>query len=199
MKKKYIWFILALVLCLSETLCINIFFAIEAGIAMDEFDMKEVKIIRKQECDLDEIDRSSLREILNECFPDCFSDRIFHKQLPTMRFIAFYKKQLVGQVGIDHRVISVDRHFHHIFGIVDLCVTRTFSRKGIGALLITNLENLAIKCGVNHVMAFADKHELYNKLGYKNVKANCKFLAIEDLSSHSLIERDESKILLIKS
>ncbi|MBY0273606.1 MAG: GNAT family N-acetyltransferase [Alphaproteobacteria bacterium] len=169
------------------------------GTDMNEFDLKKLKIKRKQECDLDKTDRSSLRGILSECFPECFTDRVFYKQLPTMRLMAFYEKRLIGQVGIDHRVVSVNRIPYQIFGIVDLCVTGDFRSRSIGTLLLTALENLANQCDVNYVVAFADQHELYKKLGYKQVKANCRFLAIEDLSSHSIIERDESKILLIKS
>ncbi|MBA3814601.1 MAG: GNAT family N-acetyltransferase [Alphaproteobacteria bacterium] len=166
---------------------------------MNEFDLKKLRIRRKQECDLNNIDRDALKKILSKSFPECFSDRIFYKQLPTMRLMAFYEKRLIGQVGIDHRVISVDKAPYQIFGIVDLCVTREFRNRGIGATLLTTLENLANQCKVNHVLAFANRQELYQKLEYHQVKANCRFLAIEDLSSHSVIERDESKTLLIKS
>ncbi|MDP3385799.1 MAG: GNAT family N-acetyltransferase [Eubacteriales bacterium] len=158
-----------------------------------------MKIVRKQECFLDKTDIISLQEILNECFPETLANRIFYKQLPTMRLMAFYEKRLIGQVSIDHRVISVDKTPHQIFGVVDLCVTEAFRRKGTGTLLLMTLENLARQCDINHVIAFADHPELYKKLGYKQEKANCRFLAIDDLSSHSVIERDESKILLIKS
>jgi len=188
-----------LVLSLSSLFFINKLYAMETDPAMNKFVTKKVKIKCRHEYALDEAERSSLREILSECFPECFSDRIFYKQLPTMRLLAFYEKRLVGQLGIDHRVISANGLPHQIFGVVDLCVTRTFRGEGIGTLLLTALEVLAGKHEIYHLIAFADHHELYKKLGYEQVNAKCRFLAIEDLSSHSVIERDESKILLIKS
>lgn len=52
---------------------------------------------------------------------------------------------------------------------------------------------------VHHVIAFADHNEFYKTLDYKQLRAKIRFLAIEDLRSHSVIEKDESKILFIKS
>jgi predicted N-acetyltransferase YhbS len=163
------------------------------------FDLKKLAIQYKQECELSDSDRSSLKEILSECFADYFSDRIFYKQLSTMRLMAFHENQLVGQVAIDHRVVSVDQCPYKIFGVVDLCVTQALRNRGIATSLLEAVEDLATQCGIHHIMVFSDSHELYKKLEYKTVNTTCRFLAIENLSSHSIIEKDESKILLMKS
>lgn len=159
----------------------------------------QIAIQQKQEYEIKKEEIESIRFLLESSFPEYFPERIYYKQIPTLRLLATLDNQLVGHVGIIHRSITVDGQSIIIFGIADLCVAQPFRSKGIGTLLLNNVEALALKYNIAHILAFADDARLYASLGYKAyANTKCRFLAIDELHSHSVIEREEPS-LFIKS
>ncbi len=75
-----------------------------------------------QEHALSERDLAMLRQLLDDCLPDTFIGRTYVKQLPHFRLLARDGDRLIGQLGLDFRVIRVGPAILHIFGIIDLCV-----------------------------------------------------------------------------
>ena len=57
-----------------------------------------------------------ITDLKNACFPGYEKPRSYYKQLPHFRFLAFDSDQLIGHLGIDHRVISVGDDIFTIFG-----------------------------------------------------------------------------------
>lgn len=109
--------------------------------------------------------------------------------------------QIVGQVGIDQRAIFSKKFgLIHIFGIVDLCVSSHLRGHGIGTLLLKNVEKLARQSDcIDCLMLFADDQRLYKKFGFYNPDMKCKFLAMDDLKSLYLLEKDMNSSLMIKN
>lgn len=159
----------------------------------------QIAIQQKQEYEIKKEEIEPIRFLLESSFPGYFSERIYYKQIPTLRLLASLENQLIGHVGIIHRSITVDVQSTVIFGIADLCVAKSFRSKGIGALLLNNVEELALKYNIAHILAFGDDARLYASLGYHAyANTKCRFLAIDELRSHSVIEREEPS-LFIKS
>src|SRR6476660_7911211 len=81
---------------------------------------------------------SNIQELLSECFQEDFpKNRIYSKQLPHFRFVVFNdKNQLVGQVGIDYRVMNLNGNPIRVLGLIDLCVTQNTRSQGIGSMLL---------------------------------------------------------------
>lgn len=159
----------------------------------------QIAIQQKQEYEIKKEEIEPIRFLLDSSFPGYFPERIYYKQIPTLRLLATLDNQLIGHVGIIHRSITVDGQSVIIFGIADLCVAQPFRSKGIGALLLSTVEGLALKYNVAHILAFADGARIYASLGYHSYpNSKCRFLAIDELRSHSIIERREPS-LFIKS
>ena len=51
-------------------------------------------------------------------------------------------KQLIGHMAVEHRLINASGRKVHIFGVVDLCVSKAFQHKKIASTLLNNLEKL---------------------------------------------------------
>jgi len=143
------------------------------------------------------VDDSSLAVLLNQCFPGTFEGRIFFKQEPHSRIVAHAGNILIGQVGIDRRVISVDGKILKIIGMIDLCVAKEYRGQGIGTALIEQVEKRSE--GRDFIVLMADNPEIYKQAGYSRLQhASTKWLAIEDLASHSIIERNLSDCFMYK-
>lgn len=140
---------------------------------------------------------SQLAALLDAAFPDTFAGRTFYKQQPHCRILAFDGDTLVGQVGLDFRAITVDRQLFDIVGIIDLCVLPEHRGKGIASALLSAVEATAVTR--DFAILFADEPALYARNGYVKVEpAKTRWFAIEDLRSHSVVERDMSGILMAK-
>ena len=167
--------------------------------ATEHLNISSIQIEKKQEYKLSENIKESLLILLSSSFPDYFEKRIYHKQPPSFRLLAFHNGELVGQVGVIYRVISVNQRYFSIFGIMDLCTKVEYKHKGIATLLMNEAEKLSIQYKIDHLFLFADEEQLYIKLGYKKVNSYCRWLAIEELTSIKVMEKHVGDILMIKS
>lgn len=140
---------------------------------------------------------TELAALLEAAFPDTFEGRHFYKQRPHSRLLAFDEDILVGQVGLELRAITIGGQHFEILGIIDLCVLPERRSKGIASALLNAAEELAGDRDFS--ILFADDPELYSKHGYEHISpAVTRWFAIENLRSHSVIERDMSGVLMAK-
>ncbi len=138
-----------------------------------------------------------LVKLLDAAFPDTFDGRTYFKQQPHSRLLAHHDDRLVGQVGLEFRVINVGGALLEICGIVDLCVAHCAQRRGIGSQLLVRAEELAV--GRDFMVLIADNQSIYHRYGYSSVTpAPARWHAIEDLQSHSVIEEDLGDCFMIK-
>lgn len=126
--------------------------------------------------------RNKLQLLLVECFTDEFpEDRIYFKQLPHFRFLAFDDdNELVGQVGLDYRVMNLNGKPIRVLGIIDLCVSKINRSQGIGSLLLNEIEAFCKGKSIDFLLLFADNKKLYSNVGFKSVNNECKWLKIDD-------------------
>ncbi len=167
-----------------------------------------IQIQQIEEFRIDDNVREPLRQLLHACFPEYFATRIYHKQLPTFRLLAWDDSQLdgpkligpklVGQCGIDHRVVAFDESATTIFGIVDLCVDETARGHGVGSQLITKAEQLAKANGIDCLLLFADDHRIYTKHGFINHECTVHWLGIDEHQSLGTNHKQMGDCLMIK-
>jgi N-acetylglutamate synthase-like GNAT family acetyltransferase len=126
--------------------------------------------------------RTKLQQLLVECFKDEYpKERIYFKQLPHFRFIAIDdKNELVGQVGLDYRVMNLNGKPIRVLGIIDLCVSKIKRSQGIGSLLLSEIDNFCEGKSVDFLLLFADNKKLYLNSGFKSVNNECTWLKIDD-------------------
>jgi len=140
----------------------------------------------------------ALTALLEQSFPNTFDGRSFFKQEPHDRIVASTSDSLVAQVGIDRRTINVGGKRLKIVGVIDLCVAEEYRKKGIARALLRAVENFSDDR--EFVVLMADRQAIYAKSGYVSLKpALTKWLAIEDLRSHSIMERELSDCFMYKS
>lgn len=149
-----------------------------------------------------EIDTKTATQIvalLDESFPDTFDGRTYFKQLPHFRYLVFERETLIAQLGVDHRVIRAGGKIIRIFGIIDLCVTPAHRGFGLAANLLKQVESLAGASNVDFLVLMGDVDTLYVANGFHHVHpAITKWLAVEDVESVSVIERDLEDCFLVK-
>jgi len=141
---------------------------------------------------------SALTALLEQSFPNTFDGRSFFKQEPHNRIIANTPDRLIAQVGIDRRIINVGGNHIKIVGVIDLCVAEDYRNRGIAKALLRAVEN----CSDDRefVVLMADNQAVYTGSGFVSLRpAITKWLAIEDVSSHSVMERDLSDCFMYKS
>ncbi|TOH77838.1 GNAT family N-acetyltransferase, partial [Vibrio parahaemolyticus] len=60
------------------------------------------------EIELSKEQHNSIEVLRNKSFPEHQATRSYYKQLPHMRALKYRDAQLVGYMGLDYRVVSVD-------------------------------------------------------------------------------------------
>lgn len=98
----------------------------------------------KSEYQLSQKEKADINALLSTCFPDAdYSGRSYFKQHPHHRILAEYNEDLIGQLGIDFRVMRMNDDPIHVFGVVDLCVHPEHRGKGVATKLMKELERIA--------------------------------------------------------
>ncbi len=100
-----------------------------------------MKIEKVPEYELSSDTKAKLQQLLAACFPEYLSDRIYYKQYPHFRYLGWNHDNLVAQMGVEHRVISLGKDPVRVFGIVDLCVNPDYRNKGFARELTLPVKN----------------------------------------------------------
>lgn len=148
---------------------------------------------------LSQKEQKELLQLLCNSFPGYFNYRLYYKNVPTFRLLVKKNDLLIGQACIDYRVIrSLNNGPLQIFGIGDLCVANDFQHKQIGMRSLSTLENLALEGKIDALVLFADDHRLYRKVGFENERVTCRFMAVEDMSSICILDKEMSDCFMVK-
>lgn len=144
-----------------------------------ENDRLEIKVIYEHE--ITENLSIRIQKLLNEGFTDIYpKDRIYFKQIPHMRFLAFNDlNELIGHVGIDHRIMNLNGNPIRVIGIIDLCISQEHRSKGIGSKLLKEVELFFRDTKIDFILLFTENKRIYEKNGYKLVENKCKWLKID--------------------
>lgn len=121
-----------------------------------------------------------IQALLIKSFPEVYPvDRVYFKQVPQFRFLAYNdENELVGQVGLDYRVMNLNGKRIRVLGVIDLCVSQNERSQGLGSKLLKEVDTFSIGRNIDFHLLFADNMALYLKHGYKRVENRLKWLKI---------------------
>ena len=77
--------------------------------------------------------------------------------------------ELIGQLGLEHRIIGTGTGPATILGSIDLCVRPSARRQGVASEMLGWVERLGIRHGIDFLMLFAKDPRLYTRNGYERV------------------------------
>lgn len=106
--------------------------------------------------------------------------RRYFKQLPHLRLIAYEDQQIIGQFGLDFRVMNMDGTPIHVLGIIDLCVREEVRGRGVGRALMEKVIAFGEEYPIDFLLLFADRPDLYERIGFHTVSNTCTWLQIND-------------------
>lgn len=161
--------------------------------------MKTLRIASLPEHSITSEVSSQLQDLLEECFPGWLEGRTYYKQLPHFRLMAMDAERVVGQVGVDGRIINVGGEVLSIFGVIELAVRSSCRGRGIGTMLLSEVERIARSANRDFLVVMADRHDIYLKEGYRRIlPARTRLLAIENRQSVDVVENDLSNCFMVK-
>jgi len=141
-----------------------------------------------------------LQKLLVECFPDYPTENIFFNKSPQFRLLAKSGNQLVGQIGVEFRVINNDGQIARTFCISDVCVLESFRSKQIASQMLLRIEELGRKNNVAFLILTTSRKSLYYKLGYRGKSNTFKWFMIQNNRSLGIANRSlGSDTIMVKS
>jgi GNAT superfamily N-acetyltransferase len=157
-----------------------------------------MKIIKINEYDIDTKLENDILNLLIESFPEAYQkDRIYFKQMPHFRYLAFDEETLIGQAGLDYRVMNLNGTAIKVLGIIDICIKEEYRGKGIGSKLLAAIEEFSIAHKLDFLLLFTDLQTFYANSGFVSAKNICKWTKINEHETLGIGE-EEVKELMIK-
>ena len=92
-----------------------------------------ITVVRVAEAEIGTDAGQQVQALLQMCFPG-YPSRSYFKLPPHFRYLAMAQGALVGQMGVELRVIRVGSEVLRTFGVVDLCVAQSERSHARGAL-----------------------------------------------------------------
>jgi GNAT superfamily N-acetyltransferase len=138
-----------------------------------------------------------VQALLQLCFPG-YPSRAYFKLPPHFRYLAMASGELMGQVGVELRVIRVGSNILRTFGIVDLCVRGSERSRGLAGALLAEVTELARSCQMDFVILFADDDRLYTRNGWARAANPCSWLKIDEHTTLGLATAEDTGALMVK-
>jgi GNAT superfamily N-acetyltransferase len=135
--------------------------------------------------------------LLQVCFPG-YPSRAYFKLPPHFRYLAMAGGELVGQAGVELRVIRIGSNVLRTFGVVDLCVRGSERSRGLAGQLLAEVTELARSCRMDFVILFADDDRLYTRNGWARAANPCSWLKIDDHTTLGLATAQDTGALMVK-
>ena len=139
-----------------------------------------------------------INALLKKTFGAYHSDKSYFHQLPSFRYLVWEDKDLIGHMGVEHRVINIGADTATIFGVVDICVSDQHQSKNIATTLLQKLEKLGKENHIDFLVLIAQNHALYEKNGFQLVNNTCRWLMINSNQTLGVGHRRIDRSLLIK-
>jgi GNAT superfamily N-acetyltransferase len=138
-----------------------------------------------------------VQELMQMCFPG-YPSRAYFKLPPHFRYLAMAGGELVGQAGVELRVIRAGSNVLRTFGVVDLCVRESERARGLAGRLLAEVTELARSCKMDFVILFADDDRLYARHGWARAVNPCSWLKINDHTTLGLAAAQDTGALMVK-
>lgn len=157
-----------------------------------------MKVQRIEECFIDQQTHAAIGDLLSQSFLGYPKSQSYFKQLPNFRYLVWDKKQLIGHMGVDFRVIKHGGATWRIFGVVDLCIQEAYQHKKIASSLLNQLEELGRTCQVDSLILMAQNPSYYEQHGFFEVKNRCMWLMINNGSTLGVASRRIMEGFMVK-
>jgi GNAT superfamily N-acetyltransferase len=154
-----------------------------------------VEIQRIAEVEIDTALAGELTTLLRESFPD-YPARSYYKVPPHFRLVATVEGTVVGQLGVELRMMRVGAEVVRTFGVVDVCVRDR--GRGVATRLLTEVTTLARARGIEFIVLFADDDRLYAKTGWARATNPLTWVKIHDHRTVGLAEQEVVTALMVK-
>ena len=123
----------------------------------------------------------------------------YFKLPPHFRYLATAQGVLVGQMGVELRVIRVSSEVVRTFGVVDLCVTQGERSQGLAARMLAEVTELARSCGMDFVILFADDDRVYARNGWTRAGNRCTWVKIHEHATLGLARAEDTGAPTVKA
>ncbi len=157
-----------------------------------------VTLVRVPEAEIGPDIRAQLQALLQVCFAG-YPSRSYFKLPPHFRYLAMAHGALIGQMGVELRVIRVGSEVVRTFGVVDLCVMPGERSHGLAARLLTEVTGFARSCGMDFVILFADDDRVYIRNGWARAGNRCTWVKIHEHTTLGLARAEETGALMVKA
>ena len=166
-------------------------------VGQEQAGREAVTVFRVAEAEIGESLRQQVQALLQACFPG-YPSRSYFKLPPHFRYLAMKSGALAAQMGVELRVIRVDRHVVRTFGVVDLCVMTSERSYGLAGRMLAEVTELARACDMDFVILFADDDRLYTRNGWARVGNPCSWVKIDDHTTLGLARAADTGALMVK-
>lgn len=141
------------------------------------------------EFEIDSKTQSEISELLSVCFPTIdYKGLPYFKQRPHYRLLLKENDQLVGHLGIDYRIMSLNGEPINVLGVVCLAVHPNHQHQGLGTKLMQEFDKMAITHSQNIDFSFlvTDEPDFYSKLGYQTASVTTTWLKIDQGKNYGI-------------
>ncbi len=141
-----------------------------------------------------------LQSLLCESFGDGYpKERIYFKQKPHFRLLAYNSDELIGHVACDYRVMNLNGNPINTLSLIDVCVPRARRSQGIASRLLYEATRFCQDKAIDFILLCADNPVVYERNGFQSVQNQCKWLKINDLNQSTIgIGCETIKELMVK-
>jgi GNAT superfamily N-acetyltransferase len=140
-----------------------------------------------------------LQALLRASFHD-YPYRTYFKLPPHFRYVAELGETVVGQVGVEFRLIRVGETILRTFGVVDLCVREDERSHGLASRMLDEVTGSARSSDMDFVMLFADDDRLYISKGWSHVtNQRCCWVKINEHTTLGLGVDATPRVIMIKA
>lgn len=138
-----------------------------------------------------------LLKLEQRCFPDYYRGRTYFKQVPHFRLLALDAGQIIGQAGIDYRVMSLNENPIRVWGYLEVCVDPEFQGKQIAGKLLQKGEEMARKNNIDFMLLFADDPRLYLNNGFMQCPDNqLTWLKIDEHKTLGIANQNVKELMI---
>lgn len=145
--------------------------------------------------------QQQIAELLEACFPDGgYNGRTYFKQLPHFRLLLKDGTDLIGHIGLDYRVMALGGNPVKVMGLIDVAIQPANQGKGLGTQMLKELDALMGPYleNIDFLYLVAEKHRFYENCGYRLVKQQVKWLAIDQHVNYGIKEEFIDDCIMVK-
>lgn len=162
----------------------------------------EYEIVCVPEIQLDEVAKTQIAKLLTACFPEeDFQGRHYFKQLPHHRLLLKVHGQIIAQLALDYRMMTLNQNPIRVLGLIDLAVLPQYEKQGYARKLLEHVEKIFsdVFLNIDFMLLSTEKFELYQKFGFKCTRQKVKWLAMDNHQNYGVKEEWIDDCLMYKS